>query len=261
MNDMTPVARGSNTPQPPKPLTTAEIDAYLDYAMESLTERRDALIAVLAATVTSIPRIDDDETLGDVGENMRMASALTRTGDERRKEHKEPFLTGGRTVDSWFRTFNTPLSAAMSNVQAIMDDYGKRKAERARLAARAQAQALQDEADRAAAKAAKALDKGKSADTLLDRAAAAAKAAEAAEALAAGKAADLTRSRGTFGATMSMRTTWGYEITDLAAVPRKYLTVNDGAVKEAMKTRDQTGCPTTVIPGIAWKSSSSMGVK
>jgi hypothetical protein len=260
MNEMTAVTHGSNAPLPPAPLSSAEIDAYLDYALAQLIERRDTLVAALQATVTAIPVINDDDTLGDVGENMRMALALRRTGEDRRKEHKEPFLLGGRTVDAWFKSFDRPLTLPMAAVQAIMDDYGARKLAAARLKAEAEAKRLQDEADRAAAAAAKALDKGKTADTLLDRAAEAAKQADAAEAVASGKAAGLTRARGTFGATMSMRTTWGYE-ADVNEVPRHYLMVDDDAIKAAMKARDAAGRPTAVIPGVKWIPTNKMGVR
>ena len=259
MNDMTPVVpHGTNTPPPPRPLSAGEIEAYLDYALASLLERRDSLVAVLKASAVTIPRIDDDDTLGDVGENMRMASALGRTAEDRRKEHKEPF---GRTVDSWFKEFIRPLGEPMAAVQRIMDDYGARKEAAARRAAEIAAQKLQDEADRAAAKAAKALDKGAAAETLLDRAAAAAEKAAEAQALAEGKAADLTRVRGTFGATVSMRTTWSYEVTDKNALPMRYLMPDDAAIREALKARDASGRPTAVIPGLKWVKQSSMRSK
>jgi hypothetical protein len=260
MNSITPISppAGSNAPLPPSPLSTAQIEAYLDYALALLAERRDSLTAVLQATAATIAVIDDDETLGDVAENMRMATALLRTSKEKFTEHKAPFLEGGRVVDRWFKAFNAPLSGPMAAVQAIMDGYGKRKEDAARKIAEAEARRLQDAADRATAAAAKALQKGKGADALLERAAVAQKAADDADAMADGRAADLTRVRGTFGATASMRTTWDYEVTDLNAVPMQFLMINDAAVKAAMKARDSRNRPTAVIPGVEWKAASSM---
>lgn len=255
MNDM------SNTPPPPTPLTAAEINAYLDYALASLFTRRDALIKALTLTAEMSPRIEDDAQLGDVAENVKMAGALGRTTEDRRVENKAPFLTGGRVVDMWFRAFVEPLDQAMAPVQRIMDDYGARKLARQRAEAEAARKAAQLEADRLAARAAAALDAGRDADAVLEQAALAADVATKADSWADARPAELTRARGVYGATASMRETWAWEIEDIGKIPRAYLMVNPDAIKAAAKARDASGKPAIVIPGIRWTSSTRMGVR
>jgi hypothetical protein len=51
----------------------------------------------------------------------------------------------------------------------------------------------------------------------------------------------------------SLRRTWTYRVTDLAKVPRPFLTIDDLRVKDAMRERDPaTNRPARTIPGIEW---------
>lgn len=114
-----------------------------------------------------------------------------------------------------------------SRRKAEAEEAARQEAERVRLAAE------QAEADRAreAARAAKA------------------EAAEAKEAANA-PAAELTRARSDLGAVGSLRTTWHYEVTDEAAVPREFLTVDHAKIKAAMKVATKGGKCTLKVPGI-----------
>lgn len=252
-----------NAPQPPKPLTPSEITQYLDYACDQLKDRRAEVIAALEKTQAAYPRIDDDEALGLAAENMRMAAALNRTGEDRRKEHKEPFLSGGRTVDGWFKTWGTPLLRAMEPVQATMNDYGARKLAQQQAEALAAKRLADAEAERAAEVAAEALRNNRpdEASAALDQVTDAAEAAERADDRVNARPADLTRTHGAYGAVASVRQVWGWEVSDLAAVPREYLMLNPDAIKAVGKQRDKTGKPIAVIPGIAWVASTKMGVR
>jgi hypothetical protein len=254
-----------NSPAPPAPLTPADITRYLNYACDDLRDRRDELVKALVKTFASYPRIADDreDILGLCAENMRMALALGRTAEDERTTNKAPFLTGGRAVDTWFKAWAAPLLRAMEPVQAAMDDFGVRKLAREQAEALA-AKALADaEADRAADAAAAALRAGRpdEASAALDRVTDAAQAAEHADERANAKPADLTRSYGAFGAVASVRQTWGWEVTDINAVPRPYLMVNPDMVKAAAKGRDAGGRPIAVIPGIKWVPTTKMGVR
>jgi hypothetical protein len=254
-----------NTPAPPAPLTPADITRYLNYACEDLKARRDELVKALVKTAKSYPHIADgrDDIVGLCAENMRMASALSRTAEDERTTNKAPFLTGGRAVDTWFKAWAASLLSAMEPVQAAMDDFGARKLAREQAEALA-AKALADaEADRAADAAAEALRAGRpdEASAALDRVTGAAQAAEKAEERANAKPADLTRSYGAYGAVASVRQTWGWEVTDINAVPRAHLMLNPDSIKAAAKQRDAAGRPIADIPGIRWVPTTKMGVR
>lgn len=252
-----------NIPQPPSPLTPGEIEAYLAYACEALIARRNAVIASLQADFKAHPVINDDATLGEIAENIRMAYALNKTGDDRRKEHKEPFLNGGRAVDGWFKRWGASLESAIAPVQLSMNAFGERKL----IAQRKQAEAdkkIADAAAEAAQRAAsQALREGQPHDAseALDRVAETAEAAEDADARVHARPADLTRTYGSFGAVASVRQKWNWRVISLDRVPRKYLMIDVEALKLAAKSRDATGKPTAVIPGIAWVADTTVGVR
>lgn len=52
---------------------------------------------------------------------------------------------------------------------------------------------------------------------------------------ASAKAADMSRSRSTLGAVASLRTTWEFQVTNPALVPRQFLSVNETAIRVAVK--------------------------
>jgi hypothetical protein len=234
-------------------LTPADVNRYLDYAMEALVKRRETLIQTLKG-YGALPQIDDDEAVGDADYNVKLAAALARSGEAHRKDTKEPFLEGGRTVDAWFKRWLAPLSEAMTPVQAAMDRYGIAKEDRLRLEAEANAAEAQAEVDRLTTLASDALRKGHmgQADRTLAQVEAAALIQEAAEASATRKSTDLTRVTGAFGGSTSLRTTWDFSVEDISIVPREYLMIDADMVKAVMKRRDRQGNPTAVIPGIAW---------
>lgn len=253
---------GINEPHLPTPLTDAEINANLEFQGEALIKRRNELIAALQKDAQV--KITDDEVLGRILENIRMAGALQKTGKERFTIEKEPFLRGGRVVDAWFRIWGTPLATAMEPVQTAMNVYGERKLELARAKA-LEAKRLADiEQERAAKAASEALRQGRPADRALDRVEHAAAAAEIADAQATARPADLTRTYGGYGAVGSVRQKWRWEVTDIALVPEAYLlprAVDPELIKAAGKGRDASGKPSRVIPGITWVPETKMGVR
>jgi hypothetical protein len=253
MNALTKAQRAKpNAPPPPAPLTAAQITEYLEYAMTALLARRTEIIAALAATAKAYPRIDDDDTLGEVAENVRMANALTRSAEDKRKTEKAPFLAGERTVDGWFKTFGAPIATALQPVQAAMNDYGARKLADERAKAEKARKDAEAEEARALAAAAEAMrNRGPNVDDALATAAEASKVAEQAGNVAMSRPAALTKTRGMYGASASVRTTWRWEVTDFAAIPRAFLMVDENAIKEAVRdSRDASGKPTIEIAGI-----------
>lgn len=255
---------GVNTPAPPRPLDAIEINDYLAYIGEALIQRRDALVAALRNMAAASPTIEDDEVLGDIAENMRMAAALSRTGEDRRKETKEPFLLGGRVVDAWFKRWLEPLSNAMAPVQSAMNDYAARKLAAARAVAAHEAArrlAIAEAAAQEAAAAMRARAPDVAVIAALDQAASAERDVAAAEARAMARPADLTRSYGTYGAVASVRQSWAWRVDDPALVPRHYLMLDDDKIRQAAKQRDASGRPVVVIPGVSFYPVTKMGVR
>jgi hypothetical protein len=252
---------GTNVPIPPQPLSEEEVKAYLDWAGIALCQRRDTLIESLVITAGKIERIEDDEVLGPISENMKMASALVRTAKDRHGDHKRPFRVAGEAVDLWFRRFAEPLAEAVQPIQLMMNAYAKRKyeeenarREEIRIKAEAEAKRLNEIA-------AKELETGRAARKALDDAADAAKAADKAKRQAEMRPSAMTQSRGVYGTTASARVTWKWRVTDISLIPPELMMVNTEAVKERGRPRDASGKPIAVIPGIEWYSDVAMGVR
>lgn len=255
---------GSNTPEPPAPLTPEQITEWLEYSLSGLRSRRDEIIAALEATTKAHPTIEDDDTLGLVAENIRMASALQRVSEERRQEAKKPYLEGGRTVDGWVSDLLKPLNAAVAPIQIAMNNYGSKKLALAREAAEKARKEAQEEADRHLKAAAKAMES--SAPNLDDQMAVAQEAAAQAQRAtdrANAPASELSRTRGIYGATASMRTVWKWRLVDISKLPMQFHTANEDKIKEAIKTfgRDGSGKPLADIPGLEIYPERVMGVR
>lgn len=250
---------GHNLPPAPSPLTLPQIDAYLDAAHANLKARRDQLLVKLTQIVAQVPTIDDDEVWGAVSDNMTLVDALNAAAERGRKEAKEPFWEGGKLVDRWFKAIGDSLAIPMQTLQARCNDYVRRKDEIRQKEAAAEAARLLAIANEEAARARAAMRTAEpDAGEALNRAADAAQDAVKAADLAAGKTADRVRTYTDSGVTVSAKTTWSWELVDIAKVPLSYLTVNEAAVKEAARERDQTtGRPLVVIPGIKWVGTTT----
>jgi alpha-galactosidase/6-phospho-beta-glucosidase family protein len=186
----------------------------------SLFSRRDELLAA----ETRIPPIGDEDTARKISDFVKQLSAAIKASDAARVNAKEPFLEGGRVIDGVFRQISDPLTDLKKKVERKLTDYlrakeaeererrqreereARERAEQARREAEAAAQAMRDAAS-------------------LDEAVQAEKAAEAAaadvvkaEAAATAKPAELSRTRGEYGAVSSLRTEWVFEGVDRATI-------------------------------------------
>lgn len=128
----------------------------------------------------------------------------------------------------------------------------KRKADEEAAAAKAAADRRAAEA-KAAAEKAEAERKEQERQTKLARESAQKAADEKAIAdkAASAKAAEMSRIRTDLGAVASLRTTWQFTVEDADKVPRLYLSVNEGAIRAAIKgaTTPDNKCSLT-IPGV-----------
>lgn len=266
----------SNAPQPPAPLTPEQVTAYLDWFLIELVNKRDDELLPKLAALAKLARIEDgdEDTAGRIAEDQRIARALIATVEARRKEAKEPYLNGGRAVDAWKNRYEAVVIAALAPVDAMMLDYGNRKAAAERRRREEAARKAQEEADRAADEAARAVREAEAAKPMqhkapVDHAAVSnaieeadrtANKADAAQREAQAPAATMGRTRGIYGATSAPKTTWEWEVIDASKIPRSFLTVDEDKVKAAARERDpNTRRPLAIIPGIGWVEYRTVG--
>lgn len=261
--------------QPPDPI--ADLVAKLqDTHTDSVARSAD-----LAAMGDRLPAAcDDDDIAAKLADGIKACTAFAKNADAARVAAKEPHLAAGRAVDGFFRKLVDPVDKVKLRMGALLTAYQRKKAdeerrERERIAEQERQRKLEEERAareaqrlaREAEEAAKAAERAASAEAEAARAAADKAAAEAREArdraaaakqdanvaksAATAKAADLTRARSDLGSLASLRTTWAFEIEDPEQVPRTYLSVNEGAIRAAIKanTTKDGKCPLR-IPGI-----------
>lgn len=238
---------GNNPPDP-----IAELRSRLQESNETLTARRDELLTALDRA----PEVTDEETCGKVADYIKSISACTKAAEGARVAAKEPYLATGRAVDGFFKQITDPLEKLKVTVQARITKYQRDKAEAERRLreedarrAREEAERLRREADEAALKIATAreLDQAIEVD---QRARQSADDAEAAHRAAAVTAAELSRSRGDYGAVASLRTDWTFADVDRAELDLEELRMHlpmDGierAIRSLIRAggRELRGC-------------------
>lgn len=210
----------------------------------AMLSRRDELLAA----VERAPQIvNDEDTAKRVADFVKQIAAAHKNAETTRVSEKEPHLAAGRVVDGWFKSITDPLAKAKAEIERRLTIYQRAKAEAERRA-REEAERLAREAARKAAEEAAAREAAMKTEADVQSAIAAADAAEqaakdalAAQQAAAAKAAELSRTRGEFGAVASLRTFWDFcdldrDKIDLEAL-RPYLATADieKAVRGAIK--------------------------
>lgn len=191
---------GHNRP----PIVTAE---ELAAATADLDQRSEALIASAGRA-----RVENQAHAGKAADLIKMITAHVKALEDVREAHKRPILEAGKVVDAHFKARTAPLDAAKAAVKGMVSAW--QAAERAKAAAEAKAK--------------------------LDAARAAEERARAAGVLSTTPVAEPEPEpqqvvRGATGAGIVTTKRWVHEVTDAAAVPRQYLTVDDAAIKAAVK--------------------------
>ena len=187
----------------------------------ALLKRRDEL---LAASERAPSEVSDEDTAGKVADFIKQIAACIKNTDTHRVAEKEVYLAGGRTVDGWFKKIADPLAEAKAKIEARLTIYQRRKADAERRAREEVERAARAEAERAAKAAAEAEAAIKAASDLqaaiVAEAAAAQAAADAEKAKKAAEAkpAELSRSRGDYGAVASLHTFWDFADLDRATL-------------------------------------------
>lgn len=258
MSDTKAKGRGSNTPAGPQPMTDAQIDAWLEFELDALNKRRLDVLESLMELDAAFPVVASENDQGVLAEAYRMANAVRRTSDTRRKELKQPFLDGGRRVDKYFATAIGALDQPMDSLNRKMTAYANKLiAERRKALELEQERLRQIELERHA-EAQRAMQDQQAAQQIeaLDRAAAASADAERAFQAAAAPTRDLARVRGDMGANATIREFIDVQIADVDAIPR-YLLVPDmikarseaRALWNDVTQRDAIRAGTLGIPG------------
>ena len=187
----------------------------------ALLKRRDEL---LSGADRAPAEISDEDTAGKVADFIKQIAACIKNTDTHRVAEKEVYLAGGRTVDGWFKKIADPLTEAKGKIEARLTVYQRHKADKERRAREEAEQVAREEADRAAKAAAEAEAAIKAAPDLqaaIVAEAAAAQAAanaEKAKKAAEAKPAELSRTRGDYGAVASLHRFWDFADLDRATL-------------------------------------------
>ena len=242
MTDALAARLGDNNP-PPDLLTGQALQERLRDENQDLLRRRDELLAAAAR----MPAIDDEDVARKVTDFVKQLLALVKASESKRTDAKEPYLEGGRSVDGFFKGISDPIDKAKKLVEQELTKYAREKAEQERRA-RMEAERLAREAAEAARREAEARARAAADEASLNTAIEAESAAETAQAdlvkaeqAADVKAAELSRTRGEYGAVSSLRTSWVFDEIDRAELDlealRPYLPTDglDKAVRAFIK--------------------------
>lgn len=168
-----------------------------------------------AAAARAPSTISDDAVQGKVGDLYKLFAAVQKRAEAARTEEKEPFLMGGREVDSWFKAALDPVMTWMSTLKKRSDIYINAKLAEERRRREEEARKAQEEADRRleAARKAEEENRKKSAETKLAAAVVAQEQADQAAAAAAARPQEMVQTRGDHSlATVQM--VWSHEVED-----------------------------------------------
>jgi hypothetical protein len=171
----------------------------------------------LVEAVGRIPeKCEDQETAGKIGDLIKMLTGDRKKLETARVAEKEPYLSLGRAVDGFFKTYLDRIDQAKLRAQKPLDAFLKAEAEKERLRRIEEAARLQREADEKAALAAKAEEANLQpiAESTFIDAQVTEQQAQKMQASAEAKPAELAKSRGESGSFASLRTRWVGEVED-----------------------------------------------
>jgi hypothetical protein len=251
---------------PPEPLDPIEaLDLRLAKTHRELVVR----FIDLELGCARVPNpLESEEDAAATTDFIAQCQAHIKKAEAAHKQEKEYFLKAGRIVDGFFKRRCTKLTGALAPVAVRLKAYrdqiaerdAKRHAEALRVAeAKAQC-ATEDEAghraqaSRLAQEAQSPEERQRAAEHLLLAEAAATRAAAAQQAATAKPEA--THIRGDYGSTAYVRKTWTFEVVDLDAVPRDYMSLDVDVVREAI-TKDAV----RQIPGLRIYQSETLHVR
>ncbi len=240
MTETTPTAGPSAAPNPIAKIIGAPIAAK-PRAEEMLANAR------------SYPQLLTNSVMvGSATQLVKMLRDHRKVLESERLLISGPINQGLKQLKARFDATTDPMKKAE---QWLNDKITAFQTEQDRLARVAEAEAIKKQEEVAIEQAAKLEDSG---DTE-----AAEEALEYATDLPAPVVAEEKIIRGQYGAGASLRTTWNHEVEDFSKVLRKFLMVNDAAVKEAIKLapKGKDKEPLINIPGIKMVSTKQSVIR
>ncbi len=211
MTDTSPAPMGHNNPP-----TDAEI--LRDTLADKNRELLDRAQALIEAADRAPAVIEDDDTKIKITDFLGSIAKCEKALEGKRVSEKEPYLTLGRVVDGFFKNHTDALNKARQKVKPALDArlLWEREQERKRLEAEAAERKRLADEQAAQAAAAEAAQKPIAAEEQMTTAIQTEAQANRLEQKAQGKIG--VTSRGTDGASASLRTVWKGELTDRAAL-------------------------------------------
>jgi len=273
--DVIPPTIGHN--KPPEPVEL--LRSHLVDTHTALMERADELLG-LAERLPPVEDMDDDWA-DKIAEAVKSCTKFIKHAEAARLAANDPHRQLIAACDAFFKSMSEPIRVLKTRMEArhltpwqkkkAADELHRRMAaaaeahriadeERARARAEADALAELKRAEAAARQsddaaelervAAERAEQEKQAAAARERARVAAQERNVTERAAQANAADLSRSRSDLGALASLRTTYGYHIVNPDRIPRAYLSVNEPAIRAAIRAATRDGVCQLDIPGV-----------
>jgi hypothetical protein len=251
---------------PPEPLDPIEaLDLRLAKTHRELVVR----FIDLELGCARVPNpLESEEDAAATTDFIAQCQAHIKKAETTHKQEKEYFLKAGRIVDAFFKRRCTKLAGAVVPVAVRLKAYrdqiatlDAKRHEEARQASEQEAQRAAEEeaeyrtaANRLAQEARSPAERQRAAEHWLLAEAAATRVATA-QAAATAKP-EPTHIRGDYGSTAYIRKFWTFEVVDLDAVPRDYMSLDVDVVREAI-TKDAV----RQIPGLRIYQSETLHVR
>lgn len=184
-----------------------------------------------------VPVITDDETCGKAGDLVKFLIAAAAKWDELRVAAKAPHLMRCREIDAAARGLADEIERAKKATKAKQDVY--------LIAKERETKRLADEAARIAQE--KALEEAAKLEAVGDKVSA----ERALEAAVVAPTAVHVQTRGDYGSTSSLRSTWSASVTDFGALPDMFKVADMAALNALARTTRPK------ISGVEWIETRS----
>ena len=212
-------------------LNPAALAVWLEYQYaEHTTRTTDLMEAYGRFLEVTANGIGDDALVGRATDFAKQITTEAKATDETRTRIKAPVLHAQRLIDGEAKKLTDKLNSAVATITTRITMFLRAKEEAARKASEEEAARLQAEAE---AKIMEAQQSGQ--QDQIDTAIEAIDKAQAAAAVAEATPLDLSRVRSQMGSLTGLKSNWVYDVVDLTKVPAHLLTINDAAVKLAIK--------------------------
>jgi hypothetical protein len=216
-----------------------EVEPLIDVKQEDsfLTDERDVKAALIhVRRFASQEPITSWEQAGEVADAIKDLRLIISAAEERRKTTNAPYEATARQNNAHYKELLAQPNAAVTRLKEKAATFKEAEAERERQHQREAQERLDREAEERAAEAQAAAERAAREPSQEAKQAAAEAHAEAARAATAISAPieSPKQVRGSFGA-VGTRTDYRFVVTDASAIPPEFLTVNEKALKAAIK--------------------------